>query len=309
MTWRFQPVPLLAHLAAHVGSEMNYVTAVLLSTSAHPVQLAEDICTLDAMCGGRLRVGIGLGWMPHEFEAFGVDQQFRVSRLEELITATWALLTQDEVDFSGRHFTFRQAKLVARPVQHPSPPIWLGASAEAAVLRAARMADSWTISGISSVEELRPQLAAYRGELGRLGRAVPAERPINRWVYVAEDRQTAIDEAMPVLAEWHRKRGAWGWVQVRAEDGTLSDAVLGSGRWIIGDPQDASSRSTCCAASWTSTTSSSRCRGPARPKRSGCAPCDCWGNTSCRPSGRRAMAPHRVAIPKISTAIDPRMHL
>jgi alkanesulfonate monooxygenase SsuD/methylene tetrahydromethanopterin reductase-like flavin-dependent oxidoreductase (luciferase family) len=237
-TWRFQAVPLLAHLAGHLGDTVDYVSAVLLSTSAHPVQLAEDIATLDAMTGGRLRVGIGLGWMPVEFEAFGVEPKVRARRLEELIEATRALLTQDEVDFAGRHFRFREARLVARTVQRPAPPIWLGASAEPAIVRAARLGDSWSISAISSLAELRPQVALYRAELARLGRPVPDDRPINRWVYIAEDRRTALDEAMPVLAEWHRKRGTWGWFKARAEDGTIADDVLGNGRWIIGDPQD-----------------------------------------------------------------------
>ncbi len=237
-TWRFQPVALVAHLAAHLGADVDYLSAVMLGTSAHPVQLAEDICTLDAMTGGRLKVGLGLGWMPYEFEAFGVAQQGRVTRFEELVKATRALLTQDEVDFEGRFYRFEHARLVARPIQQPAPPIWLGASAEKAVLRAARLGDGWIVSGINSAEELRPQLEAYQAELARLGRPVPPERPMNRWVYVAEDRQSALDEAMPVLAKWHRRRGTWGWFQARSEDGTLADEVLGSGRWIIGDPDD-----------------------------------------------------------------------
>lgn len=237
-TWRFQPVALLAHLAAHLGADVDYVSAVMLGSSAHPVQLAEDICTLDAMTGGRLRVGLALGWMPYEFEAFGVERRGRITRFEELLTATRALLTQDEVDFTGRFYRFDRARLVARPVQRPAPPIWLGASAEKAVVRAARLGDGWIVSGISSAEELRPQHEAYLAELRRLGRPVPAERPINRWVYVAESREAAVAEAMPVLARWHRRRGTWGWFQSRADDGTLTDEVLGSGRWVIGDPDD-----------------------------------------------------------------------
>jgi alkanesulfonate monooxygenase SsuD/methylene tetrahydromethanopterin reductase-like flavin-dependent oxidoreductase (luciferase family) len=67
---------------------------------------------------------------------------------------------------------------------------------------------------------------------------MPDDRPITRWVYIAPSREQALDEALPVLADWHRKRGTWGWFQARTEDGQLADAVLGSGRWIIGDPDD-----------------------------------------------------------------------
>lgn len=237
-TWRLQPIPLLGYLAGQIGDAMEYVTAVLLSTSAHPVQLAEDAATLDAMCGGRLRLGIGLGWMPYEFEAFGVSPAGRVRRLEELVTLVRRLLTEDEVDFTGRHFQVRSARLVARPVQRPAPPIWLGASAEPAIRRAARLGDAWTISAMASLAELRTQNAVYLAELARCGKPPPAQRPINRWVYVAKTREQAIAQARPLLADWYRKRGDWGWFLAHDRAGTLTDEVLGSGRWIIGSPQD-----------------------------------------------------------------------
>lgn len=236
LTSRFQPLLVLAHLAAQLGDSVNYATMVLLSTSAHPVQLAEDIATLDAMCAGRLRVGIGLGWMPNEFEAFGVDLGTRAGRLEELVTCVRQLLTQDEVDFEGTHFQFRKARLVARAVQQPAPPLWIGASVPRAIRRAARLGDTWTISAHFSIEELRGHLATYRGELERLGRPLPADRPITRILYLAEDRETAIAEARPALMDWYRRRGEWGWFLTK--DRQLEDEVFAEGRWIIGDPSD-----------------------------------------------------------------------
>lgn len=238
LTWRLQPLPLLAYLAGAFGDRMNYVTSVLLSTSAHPVQLAEDTATMDAMCGGRLRLGIGLGWMPNEFEAFGVPQRGRGRRLAELVTLVRRLLTEDEVDFTGAYYRVRCARLVARSVQRPCPPIWLGASADPAIRRAARLGDTWTISALASLDELRGQNERYLAELARLGRPAPAERPINRWVYVAETREEAVAQARPLLADWYRKRGDWGWFLAHDRAGTLPDEVLGNGRWIIGSPQD-----------------------------------------------------------------------
>lgn len=240
VTSRLQPLLVLAHLAAHLGDTVDYATLVLLSTSAHPVQLAEDVATLDAMCGGRLRLGLGLGWMPNEFEAFGVPLRGRVRRLEELVTAVRLLLTEDEVDFDGRYFPLRRARLVARPVQRPSPPLWIGASAEPAIRRAARLGDTWTISAHLSIDELRPHLAAWRDELARLGKPEPAERPITRILYLAEDRRTAVEEARPALIDWYRKRGEWGWFLAKdlTNGAAISDEVFSQGRWIIGDPAD-----------------------------------------------------------------------
>lgn len=237
VTSRLQPLLVLAHLAAHLGDTVDYATLVLLSTSAHPVQLAEDVATLDAICGGRLRLGLGLGWMPNEFEAFGVPWRRRVRRMEELVTAVRLLLTSDQVDFDGAHFRLRRARLVARPVQRPAPPLWIGASAEPAIRRAARLGDSWTISAHLSVAELRPHVAAWRDELARIGRPVPGDRPITRVLYLAEDRRTAIEEARPALVDWYRRRGEWGWFLLK--DRTLPDAEqLARDRWIIGDPAD-----------------------------------------------------------------------
>jgi alkanesulfonate monooxygenase SsuD/methylene tetrahydromethanopterin reductase-like flavin-dependent oxidoreductase (luciferase family) len=234
-TSRFQPLPLLAHLAAIVGDRMHLATTILLSASAHPVQLAEDVATLDAMCGGRLRLGLGLGWLPAEFEAFGVDRRHRVRRMVELVEVLRRLMTEDEVDYAGRFFTVRKAKLVARPVQRPTPPIWIGASTEAGARRAARIGDTWTISAHSSVDEILPELAAYRAERAALGRPLPDERPISRMVYLAPDRRTAVEEVLPVLAARHRaKAHRFG------DDATTqrTDAELARGRWIIGTPED-----------------------------------------------------------------------
>lgn len=236
VTSRLQPLLVLAHLAARLGDTVDYATMVLLSTSAHPVQLAEDAATLDAMCGGRLR--LGLGWMPNEFEAFGVPLRGRVRRMAELVTALRLLLTRDEVDLDGDHFRLRRARLVARPVQRPAPPLWIGASAEPAVRRAARLGDTWTISAHLSIDELRPHVAAWREELARLGRPVPADRPITRVLYLAEDRDTALEEARPALLDWYRKRGEWGWFLTKGREISDDGGEFSQGRWIIGSPAD-----------------------------------------------------------------------
>jgi alkanesulfonate monooxygenase SsuD/methylene tetrahydromethanopterin reductase-like flavin-dependent oxidoreductase (luciferase family) len=233
---RFQPLLVLAHMAAVLGDSVNYAPLVMVSPALNPVQLAEDAATLDAMTGGRLRLGLGLGWMPNEFEAFDVPIKGRVTRFEELVTATRALLTQDVVDFDGKYFQFRQAHLVARSVQRPAPPIWIGASAEPSVKRAARIGDAWTISAHLSINDLRQHLAVYQAELDRLGKPMPAERPITRIIYLAEDREAAIEEARPALVDWYRKRGDWGWFLKQGEG--MSDEAFADGRWIIGNPDD-----------------------------------------------------------------------
>ena len=233
-TWRYQPFLLLSYLASQLGASMKYATAVLVSIGLHPVQLAEDIATLDAFCAGGLRVGIGLGWLPYEFEAFAVKRSTQVRRFEELVTITRELLTAESVTFDGQFFKVHEASLVARAVQRPRPPIWIGASADPAIRRAARLGDTWSISGHTPVRELIRQKEIWREELSRLGRPVPEERPINRVIYIAEDRKTAFEEAMPSFVEQYRKRGAVGWFQTLDEMQRALDA--GEMHWIVGDP-------------------------------------------------------------------------
>jgi alkanesulfonate monooxygenase SsuD/methylene tetrahydromethanopterin reductase-like flavin-dependent oxidoreductase (luciferase family) len=242
-TARFQPLVLLAHVAGQIGDRMNYATQVLVSPGLHPVQLAEDIATLDALTGGRLRVAIGLGWMPNEFAAFGIDWDSRGQRLDELVILLRMLLTEEVVNFEGEHFTVRNATMVARCEQSPMPPLWLGASAGPAIRRAARLGDTWAMSAHTPLDQLITQQAGYHAELARLGKPRPAEQPLARLVYVAKDRKSALREAEPALAEWYRKRGEWGWSLTNGPhhggpgDQSLDDIVR-AGRWVIGDPDD-----------------------------------------------------------------------
>ncbi len=237
-TSRFQPLLMLAHLAAELRDRVNYVTSIYMSTFAHPVQLAEDIATLDVFCRGRLRLGVGLGWMPYELEAFGIPRRERVTRFEEGIEFYRRLLTEDVVDFEGKHFQARDARMIARAIQKPMPPLWIGASADPAVLRAARMGDSWIMSAHIAIDELERQVVLYRDELNRLNKPFPDERPIVRIIYVAPDRETALKEAEPAIAKWYRERGTWGWFLTQGSAGAIADDVMRSGRWIIGDPDD-----------------------------------------------------------------------
>jgi alkanesulfonate monooxygenase SsuD/methylene tetrahydromethanopterin reductase-like flavin-dependent oxidoreductase (luciferase family) len=112
----------------------------------------------------------------------------------------------------------------------------MGASSEGAIRRAARLGDTLTQSAHFSIDELEGHKGFYLDELAKLGKPVPAERPITRVLYLAEDRDQAIEEATPALANWYRRRGEWGWFLTK--DKKFEDEVFASGRWIIGNPED-----------------------------------------------------------------------
>jgi alkanesulfonate monooxygenase SsuD/methylene tetrahydromethanopterin reductase-like flavin-dependent oxidoreductase (luciferase family) len=236
-TFQFQPMPLLAAIASHLGSSIEYMTAVLVSPSLHPVQLAEDIATVDAFCHGTLRVGIGLGWLPYELEAFGVERSGRVKRFEEMLTVLKGLLSGVPVSFHGSYYDYHDATIAAHSVQPLGPPLWIGASADAAIRRAARMGDAWLMSSHTPLIELQRQRRMYLAELAQLRMPAPERQPINRVVCIANDRRLALAQAAPLLAEKYRQRKAVGWYQ-EAADWTENAIKDGQVHWIIGDPDD-----------------------------------------------------------------------
>src|SRR5207244_12208354 len=98
--------------------------------------------TLDLLSGGRLRLGVGIGWNAVEYEALGMTFNDRGRRFEEQIELLRRLWTEPVVDFEGRWHRVTAAGINPRPVQRPIP-IWIGGSAERALRRAARVADGF----------------------------------------------------------------------------------------------------------------------------------------------------------------------
>ena len=95
--------PLLARLAAEAG-DMEVAATVILVPLHNPVELAESVATMDAICGGRFIFGVGLGYRDEEYTAFGVERGERVSRLREALDVMKLLWSQEEVEFSGKYY-------------------------------------------------------------------------------------------------------------------------------------------------------------------------------------------------------------
>ncbi|MBI2862005.1 MAG: LLM class flavin-dependent oxidoreductase [Chloroflexi bacterium] len=229
----FQPLPLLARLAAESG-DMLLVTTLLLSLY-HPVQVAEEMATLDVICGGRLRFSIGLGWMPYELEAFGIRRDENIPRFEEGLQVVKKLLTEDEVNFEGKYFTLRGMRMNDRPIQKPYPPIWIGAMADASVKRAARLGDSWMISSFASPSDIQRHMAIYRATLAELGKPFPQELAALRIIYLGKDRETVQREVIPVLQNTYQSMGRWGWFLM--QKGKVEEYWQGvQSEWIVGEP-------------------------------------------------------------------------
>jgi alkanesulfonate monooxygenase SsuD/methylene tetrahydromethanopterin reductase-like flavin-dependent oxidoreductase (luciferase family) len=198
----YQSVPTIARLSAHAGTMQ--IGPFLLLPLYNPVLLAEQMATLDVITEGRLTLMVALGWQPEAYAAFGVPWKERVPRFEEGIEVLRLLCAQDTADYLGRFHRFEGVSFQPKPV-HRRLPLWIGASADPAVRRAARLGDAWIIGPLSPPEEVKAKMSVYRTALQEYGRDGSInEFPMRRDVFIAEDRDTALKIAEPVLKAGYR---------------------------------------------------------------------------------------------------------
>jgi probable F420-dependent oxidoreductase len=137
-----EPVTTAAYLAA-VTSQVHLGFSVLVAPYRHPVLNAKMLSTLDVFSGGRVIVGVGVGWMEKEFSALGASFAHRGRVTDEHIQLLRCLWTRDEPKFSGRHYQVSGVTMCPKPAQSPHPPIWSGGITTPALRRAARLSDGW----------------------------------------------------------------------------------------------------------------------------------------------------------------------
>ena len=137
-----EPFVLFGYLAG-VTEKIELATGIVVLPQRQTVLVAKQAAALDVLSGGRLRLGIGIGWNDVEFEALGENFRDRGRRSEEQIQVMRALWTQELVTFDGRWHKITDAGLNPLPVQRPIP-IWIGGMADPVLRRIARMGDGWT---------------------------------------------------------------------------------------------------------------------------------------------------------------------
>jgi probable F420-dependent oxidoreductase len=139
-------LPVAAAIAART-KRIRIASGVLLMPFHNPVRLAEDIAVVDVISGGRFEFGVGVGFKLEEFENFGVPFKERGSRTNESLDIIRRLLSGETVTSQSDFFNFKDIKVTPEPIQKPHPPIWLGGFTAAALRRAARYGDGFTVPG------------------------------------------------------------------------------------------------------------------------------------------------------------------
>lgn len=193
-----QTMPLLGRLTAEAAG-MRIGTSIMLLPMLNPVLLAEEVATLDWLTGGRMMLGVGLGYMDHEYAAMQTPKAVRVGRFVEAIEVMRKLWTGEAVTHAGRHFPLGNIRAGSVPKQPGGPPILIGAGVDPAIRRAARIGDGWLITFATPLPRLREQMALFRAERAAAGLPPPAEQTLGRDCYVGADMAAALAEAGPPL--------------------------------------------------------------------------------------------------------------
>ncbi len=190
-----EPLTFMAFVAA-CTQRVELVSSILILPMRQTPLVAKQAAEVDGLSGGRLRLGIGLGSVPVEFEFMGQDYHVRGRRVEEQIALLRELWTKPVVTFAGRWDRVVEAGINPLPLQRPIP-IWMGGgNAEAALERIARLADGWILSG--RLEGAQATLDRFRGLVRAAGRD-PAGIAISA-------RNTA---ARGTPGEWQTAHAAW----------------------------------------------------------------------------------------------------
>lgn len=162
------PVSTLAFLAG-ITSSVRLGTGIIVLPLRNPLILAKSLATVDVLSGGRLIIGIGVGYVEQEFAALGVPFADRGARLEEHLAAMRAIWTQRHPALAGRFVAFDRVQAYPHPLQAPHPPIVMGGSAPAVLRRTVREADGWYGWGLDLAATAR-HLSSLRGIEADAGR-------------------------------------------------------------------------------------------------------------------------------------------
>lgn len=171
------PDPLIwLAFAAAAAPSMRLGTCILIVPQRNPLILAKELATLDQLSGGKVELGLGVGWLEEEFNALGVPWERRGARNDEYIEAMRTLWSGPEVEFHGEFVDFPTVTCSPRPVQ-PTIPILVGGDSDVAIRRAARLADGY-FPGEGDVDRLASLITRVRQAAEDAGRD-PDEIEIN----------------------------------------------------------------------------------------------------------------------------------
>lgn len=212
------PAP-LPHLASivDISGDMLLCSGILLLPLFNPVLLAEDLATLDWVSGGRLVVGIGLGYRKDEYKVAEIEPSDRVSRFNEsvaIMRKVWSAAGDERWSHEGKWWRFEDLPGGFPPAQQPHPPFWVAADADAAVERAGRLGAAWYINPRAKLATLGRQLPIYQDALSANGHDAPSLFPVRREAFIAPTEREAREMAVRYLRRQLELYRSWGQYEI-----------------------------------------------------------------------------------------------
>jgi probable F420-dependent oxidoreductase len=163
-----EPFTALTYLAA-LTERIRLGTGICLVPQRNPVYTAKAVTDLDALSGGRVDFGVGVGWLREEFEALGMPFDRRGQRADEYLAAMRSLWCDEVSEYHGELYDLRPCRMYPKPVQRPHPPVHVGGESDAALRRVARLGQGWFTFG-RLPEDLPPALERLDAALAAEGR-------------------------------------------------------------------------------------------------------------------------------------------
>jgi probable F420-dependent oxidoreductase len=191
----WEPLILLANVAART-SRIRLATGVLIPALRNPFVVAKQAATLDRLSGGRLELGLGIGFVPQEYANMGSEYRNRAARTLEIIELLRHLFGSGAQPFDGRYYPVGDKAVFApAPVQGERIPIWTGGRSEAAWQRAAEVADGW-LCAMTEPGVFAENVRQMRGI---------ASRPVRAGARIlVTDPATTVDQAMETIEAWRQ---------------------------------------------------------------------------------------------------------
>jgi len=205
------PMVALGYVAART-TRVRLGVAILNLPFVSPAVLAKQATTVDLLSGGRLDLGLGIGWMPEEFTAAGATMPRRGARAEEYLAALHTLWADDVSSFSGEFYTIPPGRQYPKPVQQPGPAVLLGGMSRPAMERAGRAAEGWITSSRADLTKIGEAATVIRDAAAAAGRDPDAVRIICRGVTLAGAEAKGPDGGRRLLSgsfEQIREDAAW----------------------------------------------------------------------------------------------------
>ncbi|HLH21891.1 MAG TPA: LLM class flavin-dependent oxidoreductase [Chloroflexota bacterium] len=232
-----QPFPVLARLAPETGA-MQLKTSVLLMPIMNPVDVAENVATLDQISHGRFVLGMSVGYREKELETVGLTRRDRGAKLEESIKLMKRLWAGETVTFEGRYTKVTEGRMGFLPYQKPHPPIELGAQSDAATKRAARIADGVFFGPQAAWKDVARLADVYRAERQAQGRPGVGILGTSRSLLVGKSKEDAAARARAYLEKTFNMYKTWE-MQEPSMVGLQLDESISLDDWTVhGSPAD-----------------------------------------------------------------------